>query len=257
MTQLAQSDRDRRRVRSWTASLMAVSEENVPIALLDALWLFLREAVAFRSSLPDALPAVKAFARSLAALPSAVAAGQVAMETAAANAYVIREGTPADHRRAGRALSADNLVDTGVAGLLLSADLIDQPVLTTELAAYLAGPPISLLNYAITDGNVEIRAPVEVVDGWELVTPTREDLARLTGIPSAATYAPRRSLHHDLYGGLAMLRRIDPTGNPRSGFVIYFTHPSWDLWKPLLALSLYRIRYCISGLSMRSSPGGV
>jgi hypothetical protein len=147
---------------------------------------------------------------------------------------------PAARRHAGRALSADNLIDTGVAGLLFSGDAFDEPTLAAELGAYLSGPRIPLLNYAITDGNVEIMAPIEVVDGWELATPRRGDLASLTGIPSAATYVPRRSLHHDLYGGLAMLRRVDPIPNPRDGFVIYVSRPSWDLWKPLLVLSLYQ-----------------
>lgn len=37
-----------------------------------------------------------------------------------------------------------------------------------------------------------------------------------------------------------MLRRLDTAGKPRSGFMIYWEQPSWDLWQPLLAISLYQ-----------------
>ncbi len=183
---------------------------------------------------------MEAFAARLAALPSACEVDQIAIESAERNAYMLRAEEQGGRRPAGRPLSAKSLVETGISGLLLAGDPIDEPAVAAELAAYLAGPPAPMWSYAITDGNIALTTPVAVPGGWQLVTPSQEELASLAGIPSAAAHVPRRSLHHDLYGGLAMLRRIEPLAKARSGTVIYWTHPSWDLWQPLLALSLYQ-----------------
>lgn len=187
-------------------------------------------------------PGVEDFAERLAALPSAMEADAVASDVAHANAYLLRDQRPGVERRAaGRELSADALVDTGVAGLLLSDAPFDGKALAAELAAYLAGPAIPIWDYAIIDADVAEVGPIPVVEGWELVTPTAEDLAGLVGVPSAARHAGRSAFNLDLYGGLAMLRRVDPDGKPHSGFVIYWNlRPSHALWQPLLALSLFQ-----------------
>src|SRR5207237_4231466 len=72
--------------------------------------------------------------------------------------------------------------------------------------------------------------------------PTVEELAALMGIPSGARHTPRRSFNLDLYGGLAMLRRIDPEGTPHGGWLVHFDFrpPAYALWQPLLAMSLYQ-----------------
>lgn len=115
------------------------------------------------------------------------------------------------------------------------------PVVVAEMAAYLSGPAIPVWNYAIIDADMTLSSSAQVVDGWELVTPDRDDLANLAGIPSAADYVPRLPLRYHLYGGLAMLRRIDPHGTAHDGLVVYFEQPpSWELWQPLLAISLYQ-----------------
>lgn len=165
-----------------------------------------------------------------------------ATEAAKENGYLMQEaGDRVGRRSAGRPLSADALFETGMAGLLLSGGGVDVPTLAAELAGYLAGPAIPTWDYAIVDADVTLSRPVPVVDGWELVTPTSEQLAGLVGVPSAAQHVPQRTFNLELYGGLAMLRRIDPAGKPHSGLVLYFdTRPAHALWQPILAMSLYQ-----------------
>jgi hypothetical protein len=187
-------------------------------------------------------PGIDDFTARLAELPSAKEADAVAADVALANGYLLREERAGvDRRPAGRSLSADALVETGVAGVILSEEQVDTNALAAEMAGYLAGPAVPIWDYAIIDADVSGIEPTPVVDGWELVTPTRDELAALVGVRSAAAHAGRRSFNVDLYGGLAMLRRIDPDGKPHGGFVIYWNlRPSHALWQPLLALSLFQ-----------------
>lgn len=189
------------------------------------------------------MPTEDEFADQLAALPSARDVDAAAVEAAAANDYLPqepREGVAV--RRAGRALTAAALAETGVAGALLAGDNVDADSLVAELSHYLAGPAVPVWDYAILDADVTVSAPLPVLDGWEMVTPTAAELGRLVGLPSTASYAePRKSFNLDLYGGLAMLRRIDPDGSPHSGLVLYWNvRPAHSLWQPLLALSLFQ-----------------
>lgn len=187
-------------------------------------------------------PGVEDFATRLAELPSAKEADVIAADVARANAYLLREERAGVERRpAGRGLSADALAETGFAGLVLGEEDVDAQTLAAELAGYLAGPAVPVWDYAIIDADVADVGPIQVVDGWELVTPTAADLAGLVGVPSAARYVGRPSFNLDLYGGLATLRRVDPEGKPHSGFIIYWNfRPAHALWQPLLALSLFQ-----------------
>lgn len=217
-------------------------------ALLAALLLFIDDAVAARDrlrrddSVVRLLPRAEDFARTLASLPAAVAADSAAIDAAMANDYLVRE--PAEGREvrsAGRVLSSEALTATGVAGLLLAEREVNRSVLGSELAGYLAGPAVPIWEYAILDADVTLSGPVPVVDGWELVTPTAEELADLLGVPSAAQHVGLLSFDLDLHEGLAMLRRVDSDGKPHSGLVIYWNlRPRNALWLPLLALSLYQ-----------------
>ncbi len=188
-------------------------------------------------------PGADEFAGMLMELPSATAVDSVAAEAAGANHYLVRK--PREGRKgrsAGRALSASALEETGVAALLLSGETIDVAVLATELAAYLAGPAVPMWDYAIIDADVSLSRPVPVIEGWELATPTKQELSDLVGVPSAARYVGRqRSFDLDLYGGLAMLRRVDAKGKTYWSFLIHWNiRPAHALWQPLLALSLYQ-----------------
>lgn len=187
-------------------------------------------------------PGVEDFAARLAELPSAKEADAVAVDVAHSNGYLLREERAGIERRtAGRSMSAEALVEIGVAGLILSEEHVDPETVAAELAAYLAGPAVPVWDYAVIDADVTDVGPIPVVDGWELVTPTAADLAGLVGVPSAARHVGRLSFNLDLYGGLAMLRRVDPEGKPHGGFVIYWNvRPSHALWQPLLALSLFQ-----------------
>ncbi len=218
-------------------------------ALIAALTRFLSDAITARDQfpIPDAPVrpnyGVDTFAAHLSSLPSAKAAQHAAAKAANENGYLLQE--PSDGVQpapAGRALSADTLVETGVAGLLLSGDPVAVQVLAVELAGYLAGPMIPMWEYAIIDADVALGAPVPVVNGWELMTPTSGELSDLVGVPSAARHVTRRrSFRHDLYGGLAMLRRIDPDDRPTRGLVLFLdVRPAHALWQPLLAMSLYQ-----------------
>jgi Apea-like HEPN len=218
--------------------------------LIAALHRFVDDAVAAREEFSrDAtvmrlMPGVDEFAARLASLRSAGAVDRAALEAARANGYLRRksEAVTPEVRAAGRHLTGDALADTGVAGLLLAGGEVDAAALVKELAGYLAGPQIPMWDYAIIDADVTVSEPVPVVDGWELVTPTSEELAGLEGIPSGARHLSRPSFRLDLYGGLTMLRRIDAEGKPRSGLVFNFDFrpPAHALWQPLLALSLYQ-----------------
>lgn len=216
--------------------------------LVSALVTFLEDALVARGSAagystPDnPVTGAEAFAEHLTGLQSATVVARAALDAARDNRYLLKkQDKSGGSQRAGRRLSKRALTETGVAGLLLSDNAIDILVLATEIAAYLSGPVIPLWNYAIIDADMRLRPPVPVVDGWELVTPDHYELTHLLGVPSAADYVPSRlSLHPRLYRGLAMLRKIDPNGSAHDDIVIYFEQPSWDLWKPLLAISLYR-----------------
>jgi hypothetical protein len=212
--------------------------------LESALRRFIDDAVARRDQLSsgETKPTEDEFAAELAALPSATDVDAAAVEKATANCYLVRE--PAEgstERRAGRTLTARALTETGVAGALLAGEDLDAGALAAELAQFLAGPSVPVWEYAILDADVTLSMPIEVVDGWELATPTKVELAALIGLPSTARYAePRKSLNLDLYPGLAMLRRVDPDGSPHSGLILYWNvRPAHSLWQPLLALSLF------------------
>lgn len=209
-----------------------------------ALSRFIAEASDLRRKLAakeaDVL-AVEEFASRLAKLNTVQDVNSAAVVAAENNRYLRRKKRAGkDHRRAGRQLTAETLVETGVAGLLAEGDF-DKRSLVRELAGYLAGPPIPVWDYVIIDADLELQAPVEVVDGWELVTLSRAELESLVGIPSGARYIPDPPFPLKLYSGLGMLRRIDPDAKAVSGWLLYFDfRPAHTLWQPLLALSLYQ-----------------
>jgi hypothetical protein len=167
-------------------------------ALIAALTRFLVDAITARDQIriPGAsVPwnyGAGSFAAHLASLSTAEAARHAAAKAANENGYLIREprdGVPPGP--AGRVLSADALLETGVAEMLLSGDTVDVQVLAGELAGYLAGPMKPMLEYAIIDADVTLGTPVPVVNEWELVTPTSGELAGLVGVPSAAQHVTR------------------------------------------------------------------
>ena len=96
------------------------------------------------------------------------------------------------------------------------------------------------------DANFTTDNPVPVIDGWELVTPTSEDLRQLLPLPATADYQPNRPFKPQDYGSLTMLR---PTldDRPHHGPLLRFDvlsslavdRRAYPLWRPLLALSLF------------------
>jgi hypothetical protein len=147
----------------------------------------------------------------------------------------------------GRPLDADVLLSTGVFGLLQSRAPHDFHVVAEELAGYLAGPPIDMWDYAILDANLPTGEPIQVIDGWELVTPTTEDLSGLLPLPATADYQPDRPFKPTDYAHLTMLRRILPDARPHHGPLLRFDvlgslaadRRTYPLWRPLLLLSLF------------------
>jgi hypothetical protein len=90
------------------------------------------------------------------------------------------------------------------------------------------------------------RTPIPVVEGWELVTPSADELRMLLPLPSTAFYQGQ-PFDPDHYGELAMLRRVNRDAKPQGGLAVPSDflesldvgHPERQLWQPLIALSLY------------------
>ena len=131
--------------------------------------------------------------------------------------------------------------------MLLDRTDLDLKAVAEDLAGDLAGPPIDIWDYAILDGSLAMDEPIPVVDGWELITPTADELRVLLPVPAVAAYQPDRPFHPDEYGGLTMLRRINRDAVPHYRPVVHWdvlyslalNRPAHLLWQPLIALSLY------------------
>lgn len=240
-------------------------------ALVEALEHFLQEAkraVDEELHRDTPLPLTpQMLAESLVGLPSAREAAAAIHRAAAANEYLVTSlprrqssdepaaatdataESKADDETTepgGRPLDAAVLISTGVFGMLQSRAPHDFHAVAGELARYLAGPQIGIWEYAILDANFTINDPIPVIDGWDLATPTSEELRQLLPLPSTADYQPTRPFKPQDYGGLTMLRRKGDD-RPHHGPFLRFdvlgslaldrrTHP---LWRPLLLLSLF------------------
>jgi transposase-like protein len=181
------------------------------------------------------------FAEALAALPSCADADAAALAAAKATGYALTRSDRGKARPAGRALDAGTLFRTGIAALFHNGGDADLDGVARDLAGYLAGPPVQIWEYATVDADLHLSGPVPVVDGWDLFTPTTDELHALLPLPSTADQQPDPPFDPDKYGGLAILRRSDPDDRPYRGLVVQWpqAHPAHRLWQPLLALSLY------------------
>ena len=190
-----------------------------------------------------------AVAQSLAALPACVEADALARKASLAVGYLLPEP-------AGRPLDADALIKTGLLFMLLEPSDADLQAVASDLAGYLAGPPVDIWDYAIIDATGTLQEPIPVVDGWELVTPTADELRMLLPLPSTAAHQPARWVDlgqpgrlfdPDDYPELAMLRRINRDAKPQKDPAVHpdflespdAGHAERLLWQPLIALSLY------------------
>ena len=188
-----------------------------------------------------------AAAQSLTTLPTCIETNALARKASLAAGYLFPK--PGGRQPAGRPLDADALISTGLVGTLLdpSADL---QTVASDLAGYLAGPPVDIWDYAILDGSGTLQDPIPVVDEWELVTPSADELRILLPLPSTAAHQhdrPSGPFDPDDYGYLAMLRRVNRDAAPQRGIALHLEllesstvgHPDRLLWQPLIALSLY------------------
>jgi hypothetical protein len=179
----------------------------------------------------------------LAALPTGIEANALARKASLAAGYLLPEP-------AGRPLDADALMSIGLFAMLINPSHADLQTVASDLAGYLAGPPVDIWDYAIIDGDVTPQDPILVVDGWELVTPSPDELRMLLPLPSIAAYQPDGLFDPDDYGDLAMLRRVNRDAAPHRGLTVHWDvlyslaagHPERLLWQPLTALSLYGAR---------------
>jgi hypothetical protein len=245
-------------------------------ALVETLERFLRQSKeALEEELNRDVPlplTPRLLAERLAELPACREADSIAHETAATNRYAVSSrrlptlskaadegdgpadasaGTSSpsgkDSQPAGRPLDWETIVSTGILGLLQSRAPHDLRAVAIELAGYLAGPPTDIWDYAILDGNLSTDDPIRVIDGWELVTLTVEELRHLLPLPATASYQPDRPFALQDYAGLTMLRRVRPGARPLHApplrwDVLYsqaLDRPAYPLWRPLLALSLF------------------
>jgi hypothetical protein len=244
-------------------------------ALVEALERFLRqakEAVDEERDRDTPLPPTPhMLAEHLVDLPTGHEVTAAASQAAAANGYSVTawprrrsseqadtaeasedSGTPAappsreTAEPSGRPLDADALISTGVFGMLHSSAPHDFHAVAEELAGYLAGPPVGIWDYAILDANLTTDDPISVIDGWELVSPTTEDLRQLLPLPATAMYQSNRPFKPQDYAGLTMLRR-SREDRPNYGpifrwdilYALALDRPAHPLWRPLLALSLF------------------
>jgi hypothetical protein len=185
--------------------------------------------------------AVQALAQSLAALSTCIEAGALAHEASFAVGYLLPEP-------AGRSLDADALISTGLVGMLLAHADVDLQAVASDLAGYLAGPATDIWDYAIFDGHGTLQDPIPVVDGWELVTPSADELRLVLPLPSTAAYQPDQPFDPDSYRRLVMLRHVVRDGTPQRGPALHWDYlyslglgrPQWELlWQSLTVLSLY------------------
>jgi hypothetical protein len=103
----------------------------------------------------------------------------------------------------GRPLDADVLISTGVLGLAAEPRPARLPCGRRGTGRYLAGPPSDIWDYAILDANFTADDPILVIDGWQLVSPSSEDLRRLLPLPSTCDYQPNRPFKPQDYGNHA------------------------------------------------------
>ena len=223
--------------------------------LIEAIQRFLHDAVVAwerRHDDPRALAEIEersratglmqAWAESLAALPACVEANALACKVSLAAGYLLPEP-------AGRPLDADALVSAGLIDMVMHPPA-DLQAVASDLAGYLAGPPVDIWDYAIINATGTHQDPITVVDGWELVTPSADELRMLLPLPSTAAHHYDRPFDPDDYGDygeLAMLRRINRDAKPQKDPAVHpdfleardADHPERQLWQPLLALSLY------------------
>ena len=131
--------------------------------------------------------------------------------------------------------------------MLIDPSDADLQAVASDLAGYLAGPPVDIWDYAIINATGTLQDPIPVVDGWELVTPSADELRMLLPLPSTAAHHYDRPFDPDDYGDLAMLRRVNRDAKPQKDPAVHSDflespdagHPERQLWQPLIALSLY------------------
>jgi hypothetical protein len=225
--------------------------------LIEAIQRFLDDAVGAPQRIleemmrtGEGLPlSLQEWAQPLADLPTCVEVNALARKASLAAGYLLPEP-------AGRTLDDDALISTGLYNILVDPSDADLPAVASDLAGYLAGPPVDIWDYAIIDASGTLADPIPVVYGWELVTPSADERRMLLPLPSTAAhqparlvdpYQPARLFDPDNYGDLAMLRRVNRDAAPQRGPAVPWDflespdvrHPERLRWQPLIALSLY------------------
>jgi hypothetical protein len=185
-------------------------------------------------------------ADQLADQPEFTAAVTAADRAALANGYGIQrpEAAKVHKRNAGRALTANALVATGVAGWLAS-DPTERTATTDEvvdaLAGYLAGPAVKTWRYIGIDADISRPfAPMEIA-GWELVVVDEPHLEALLPLPPTARYAPHQPFIPHRWSGTVFLRQHQPDARVMTGFGIHFpgAFPERAARLPMLILSCW------------------
>jgi Apea-like HEPN len=209
--------------------------------LIEAIQRFLDDATGARQRILEAIEpsSPRGAVHAMAALPTCVEVNALARKASLAAGYLLPEP-------AGRPLDADALFSTGLFRMLIQPSDADLPAVARDLAGYLADPPVDIWDYVLIDAIGALQDPIPVVDGWELVTPSADELRMLLPLPSTA-FDQDRPFDPDDYGELAMLRRVNRDAGPQKGIAVPLDflesldvgHPERQLWQPLIALSLY------------------
>lgn len=95
---------------------------------------------------------VQALAQSMAALPACVEVNALARKASLSAGYLFPEPGGRLPVPAGRPLDVDALISTGLVVMVSDPSDADLQAVASDLAGYLAGPPVDIWDYAVIDG---------------------------------------------------------------------------------------------------------
>lgn len=226
-------------------------EASATAALMDALHATIRKLIDFGHGLAEGRTAIE-LARAMADSAEAQSANAAAGVAARANDYAVRpraEGTTA-----GRRITESSLIQTGVAGALISrASIRDETI--AELAAFLAGPMVATVQLIGVDVDAQQCGPITVGE-WELWISTEGELEEMMSVPSLARFQPQPGWLPSLLKGAVFLRR-KVGQRPVTGMFLKMpsAHPFTNVWRPLTVLTLAQPDVIRMWSEHQSEPG--
>lgn len=192
-------------------------------------------------------------AQRMADMPEAREAAAMAAVAAEKTGYLKEENLRRLQRRfnaerserlAGRSLGPQALHDLGIVGLLRSGEELDIDVLVSQLAGYLAGPPVPLQRLLVLSLDWELSGNLEI-GGWRVWRPSREEWISMAPVPASSRHSNGFAWDPLLsFGEHVVLSIEDRSERPSKGFTLWpfasERHARSRAWVPLLAMSLWQ-----------------